>query len=83
MKDPHAIIARWMGTFAEYDFDIAYRPGSKNAGADYLMRPTYVEGIVLHVSLGSQAVERRAHIREARQVVLLRLLVGMGRSSRG
>ncbi len=53
MKDPHGRIARWMSTFAEYDFDRAYRPGSKNANADYLSRPTDVESIVLYLSLGS------------------------------
>ncbi len=53
MKDPRGGIARWMSTSAEYDFDIAYRPGSKNANADYLSRPTDIEGIVLRVSLGS------------------------------
>ncbi len=53
MRDPYRRITRWMNTFAEYDFEIVYRPGSKNANADYLSRPTYVEGIALHVSLGS------------------------------
>ncbi len=42
-----------MSTFAEYDFDIANRPGSKNANADYLSRQTDVEEIFLRVFLGS------------------------------
>ncbi len=50
-KDPHGRIARLMSTFAEYDFDIAYRPGSKNANADYLSRPTDAEDIILRVLL--------------------------------
>ena len=53
MKEQHGRIFRWMSTFAEYDFDIAYRRESKNANADYLSRPKEVGGIVLHVSLGS------------------------------
>ena len=45
MKDPPGRIARWMSTFAEYDFG--------NANADCLSRPADVEGIFLHLSLGS------------------------------
>ena len=39
MKDPHGRIARWMSLFAEFDFDIQYKPGEKNGNADYLSRP--------------------------------------------
>ncbi len=34
MNDPHGKIARWMSSLTEYDFGIAYHPGSKNANAD-------------------------------------------------
>ncbi len=53
MKDLDGKISRRMSTFAEYDFDIAYRPVSNVTNADYLARPTDVGGIVLHVPLGS------------------------------
>lgn len=42
MRDPHQRIARWMNLFAEFDFEILYRPTDKKANADYLSRP--VEG---------------------------------------
>ena len=39
MRDPHGRIARWMSLFAEFDFEVVYRPGEMNANADYLSRP--------------------------------------------
>lgn len=37
LRDPHSRIARWMSLFAEFDFEIEYRPGVNNANADYLL----------------------------------------------
>ncbi len=38
--DSRGRIATWMSVFAEYDFEVHYRPGSRYGSADYLSRPT-------------------------------------------
>ncbi|KAG1040488.1 hypothetical protein G6F43_012278 [Rhizopus delemar] len=39
--NPTGIIARWIVTLSEYDFDIKYRPGRVNESADFLSRLGY------------------------------------------
>ena len=53
LRDPHGRIARWMSLFAEFDFEIVYRPGEKNANADYLSRPVQgkVDMMVLNIGM--------------------------------
>ena len=42
-RDPHGRIARWISIFSEYDFEVVYRPGPRNANADYLSRPAQID----------------------------------------
>eukprot|EP00737_Agarophyton_chilense_P002014 gb/GEZJ01002279.1/.p1 GENE.gb/GEZJ01002279.1/~~gb/GEZJ01002279.1/.p1 ORF type:complete len:384 (+),score=41.68 gb/GEZJ01002279.1/:2514-3665(+) len=37
-KDGHGRLARWLDLFAEYEFEIKYRPGVANGAPDYLSR---------------------------------------------
>ncbi|KAG1535988.1 hypothetical protein G6F49_013064 [Rhizopus delemar] len=39
--NPTGIIARWIVTLSEYDFDIKYRPGRVHESADFLSRLGY------------------------------------------
>lgn len=39
--NPTGLIARWIVTLSEYDFDIKYRPGRVNESADFLSRLGY------------------------------------------
>lgn len=39
--NPTGIIARWIVTLSEYEFDIKYRPGRVNESADFLSRLGY------------------------------------------
>ncbi len=50
-RDLHGRIARWMSVFAEYDFDVHYRPGPRNANADYLLRSSAKVTMVLSIRL--------------------------------
>ena len=40
-----------MSLFAEYDFDVQYRPGNQNANADYLSRSSTETDMVLSIGL--------------------------------
>ena len=39
--NPTGIIARWIVTLSEYNFEIKYRPGRVNESADFLSRLGY------------------------------------------
>ncbi len=49
--DPRGRIARWMSVFAEYDFEVHYQTGPRNANADYLLRSSAEEIMVLSMGL--------------------------------
>lgn len=38
-KDIHVRLSCWLEMLAQYDFDVQYRPWSKNSTADFLTRP--------------------------------------------
>lgn len=48
MCDPHGRIAMWMSFFAEFDLQIKYRSGQKQATADYITLP--VDDAVMEMS---------------------------------
>ena len=50
-RDPHGRIARWISVFAEYDFEVHYRPETRNANADYLSRSSAEVSMVLSIGL--------------------------------
>lgn len=52
LRDPHGRIARWMSLFAEFDFEVVYRPGKKNANADYLSRPVEEHEVTMVMDIG-------------------------------
>ena len=52
LRDPHGRIARWMSLLAEFNFEIVYRPGEKNANADYLSRPVQGKADVMVLRIG-------------------------------
>jgi len=39
-KQPEGILARWIETLAEYDYDIEHRPGRLHSNADAMSRQT-------------------------------------------
>ncbi|CAG2196066.1 unnamed protein product [Mytilus edulis] len=41
LQDPQGQLARWIESLAQYDFDIAVRPGIKHSNADALSRLDY------------------------------------------
>ena len=38
LKEPEGQLARWLARLGQYDFEVAYRPGTKHANADGLSR---------------------------------------------
>lgn len=47
MKDPHGRIARCMSLFAEFEFEIQYRPGAKNGNANFLSRSVEQDSVLV------------------------------------
>ena len=46
-RDLHGRVPREKSTFSEYNFEIVYRPGPRNANADYLFRPVRLVKLAL------------------------------------
>lgn len=46
MEAPSGMIARWLDTLANYDFEVRYRPGEKHGNADGLSRATHINEAV-------------------------------------
>ncbi|CAG2199591.1 unnamed protein product [Mytilus edulis] len=48
LQDPQGQLARWIESLAQYDFDIAVRPGIKHSNADALSRLDYNDQLCEH-----------------------------------
>lgn len=66
-------MARWLSFFAEYNFEVKYKPGKQNALADALSRrPDYVLDHVTTLSSSPSDLNRAAYARDDSCVALLR-----------
>ena len=68
-------MARWLSFFAEYKFEVKYKPGKQNALADALSRrPDYELAHVTTLSSSVIDLIRAAYAKDAHCVALLRAL---------
>ena len=68
-------MARWLSFFAEYNFEVKYKPGKQNALADYLSRrPDYELAHVTTLSSSVTDLIRAAYAKDEQCVALLRAL---------
>jgi hypothetical protein len=78
-QSPHLSqrMARWLSFFAEYNFEVKYKPGKQNALADALSRrPDYELAHVTMVSSPVIDLIRTAYAKDEQCVALLRALGG-------
>lgn len=47
-RDIHGRLALWLGFLAKYDFEIVYRAGKENGGAEYLSRIVHRAKVDIH-----------------------------------
>ena len=76
-QSPHLSqrMARWLSFFAEYNFEVKYKPGKQNALADALSRrPDYELAHVTTFSSSLHDLIRAAYARDGSFVALLRAL---------
>ena len=52
-RAPHRRINRWMSVFSQNEFEVHYRPGTRNANAHYLSRSSAEVNMVLSMGLES------------------------------
>ena len=68
-------MARWLSFFAEYNFEVKYKPGKQNALADALSRrPDYEIAHVTTLSSSVTDLIRSAYVKDEHCVALLRAL---------
>ena len=76
-QSPHLSqrMARWLSFFAEYNFEVKYKPGKQNALADALSRrPDYELAHVTTLSSSVTDLIRKAYAKDEHCVALLRAL---------
>uniref|UniRef100_H3H1W0 Reverse transcriptase domain-containing protein n=1 Tax=Phytophthora ramorum TaxID=164328 RepID=H3H1W0_PHYRM len=76
-QSPHLsqTMARWLSFFAEYNFEVKYKPGRQNGLVDALSRrPDYALSHVTTVTSSATDLIRAAYARDAMCVALLRAL---------
>ena len=76
-KSPHLSqrMARWLSLFAEYNFEVKYKPGKQNVLADALSRrPDYELAHVTTLSSSFTDLIRAAYAKDEQCVAFLRAL---------
>ena len=76
-KSPHLSqrMARWLSFFAEYNFEVKYKPGKQNALADALSRrPDYELSNLTTITSPITELIRSAYAKDEQCVALLRTL---------
>ena len=64
-RESHGRIARWISIFSEYDFEVVYRPDTRNANVDYLPRAVcrFFSVLIMELEAGlSSVAEYRSRV---------------------